>query len=225
MPKVVPGSKRDQVEERAKRVFEHRRGGGSINRQLAVELAKEGFTDPYGFPLTVETLCNDYREYVKHEEIFHRETYQSFGTLQRMRLERNLSILDKHISVFDVEPDPELGAAGVPIIPPQHIYMLTTLAKEMRQTIAEISKLTGSNAPTEVVITQRLESEVQNILAILQQGLDEEVFQLVAQCLAKGLGLAKERSLVVDDGMAIPGWVEDPMLALEPAIAPSESSE
>ena len=222
MPKVVPGSKRDQVEERAKRVFEHRRGGGSINRQLAVKLAAEGFTDPFGFPLTTETLCNDYREYVKYEENFHRETYQSFGTLQRMRLERNLSILDKHMEVFDVEPDPELGVAGVPIIPPQHIYMLTTLAKEMRQTIAEISKLTGSNAPTEVVITQRLESEVQNILAILRQGLEEDVFQQVAQCLAKGLGLAKERAMVVDDGMEIPGWVEDPMAALEPAIAPSE---
>ena len=206
MPKVVPGSKRNEIEERAQLVFDHRRSGKQIDRALAKELAGRGFTDPSGFPLEVRVLQDDYRNYVKHLTIFHKETYEHFGVLQMMRLERNMEILDKYLDVFNVEPDPETNEAGLPDIKPGHVFMVTSLAKEIRQTIAEISKLTGSNAPTEVIVTQRLESEVQSILAILRQGLSDEIFQEVAQCLAKGMGLVRERAQVVDDGMIVPGY-------------------
>lgn len=206
--RVTPGYRRNNIEERAERVFAHRRAGGQIDRKFAIALAEDGYSDPNGFPLSLRTLRDDYNRQVESQQIFHRETHESFGTLQIMRLERNMQVLDKYLEIFDVELDPETGENGLPLISPGHIFQVTALAKEIRQSIDSISKLVGANAPTEVIVTQRLESEVQNILAILQQGLEEEIFQLVAQCLAKGLGLARERAMVVGDDMAIAGWTE-----------------
>lgn len=205
MPRVVPGSKRDQLDERAESVFNHRRAGGRLNRAFAKKLAADGFTDPHGFPLELSVLRRDYARYVEHQQIFHRDTYESFGTMQMLRLERNIEILDKYFEAFNIDiEDPNLDANGFPLVPPGLIFSVTSLAKEIRQSIAEISKLVGANAPTEVIVTQRLENEVQSILAILRQGLSDEIFQEVAQCLAKGMGLARERAQVVDDGMQLP---------------------
>ncbi|MEM9985344.1 MAG: hypothetical protein AAF804_09630, partial [Bacteroidota bacterium] len=131
--------------------------------------------------------------------------------------------LDKYVQVFNVEPDPETREDGLPDIKPGHVYMVTSLAKEIRQTVAEISKLTGSNAPTEVIVTQRLEDEVQNILTILRQGLSDDTFQEVAQCLAKGMGLVREKAQSEESGV-VPGYrVLDESEAV--AIAPSKSGE
>lgn len=77
---------------------------------------------------------------------------------------------------------------------PSQVRMLTLLAKEARQTVESISKLTGVNAPVEVVVNQRLQSEVDTMISVLRQGLDDETFQKVAQCLEKGLDLARERA-------------------------------
>ncbi|MFG6101163.1 hypothetical protein U2F10_02845 [Leptothoe sp. EHU-05/26/07-4] len=204
--RVTPGYRRNEIDERAEAVFLHRRSGGQINRALASKLAEQGYTDASGFPLSTQTLRDDYARYVECQQLFHRDTHQSFGTLQIMRLERNMQILDKYLEIFDVDLNPDIGENGVPLVSPGQIFQVTALAKEIRQSIDSISKLTGSNAPTEVIVTQRLESEVQNILAILRQGLSDEIFQEVAQCLAKGVGLARERAQVVGEEMTVPGY-------------------
>lgn len=203
--RVTPGYRRNNIDERAELVFKHRLSGGQINRALAVKLAEEGYSDPNGFPLSTTTLRDDYERYVKSVQIFHRTTFESFGTLQIMRLERNISILDKYLELFDVEPDPESGDDSIPIVAPGHIFSVTALAREIRQSIDSITKLVGANAPTEVVITQRLESEVQQMVSMLQQGLPEDVFTQVAQCLAESMGMVKER-IVSDEPGAIAGY-------------------
>lgn len=82
-------------EQRAQLVFDHRRSGGQINREFAQHLAELGFANKDGQPWSTECLHHDYQEFVKHITVFHRETYQHQQTLQLMRLEHNLSMLDK----------------------------------------------------------------------------------------------------------------------------------
>ena len=216
MPPIVRESVQEALEQRAQLVFDHRRAGGQINAKFAAELARKGFKDKWGSPFSVETLRQDYQRYVKHLTIFHRETYESFGTLQLMRLESNLDLLNQFVAAVT----PEEGETQLPA--PGQIFMAINLAKEIRQTVAEISKLTGSNAPTEVIVTQRLEDEVQSILGILRQGLSDETFQEVAQCLAKGMGLVQERAQTQESGV-VPGYrVMDGAEEIEAvAIAPS----
>lgn len=195
MPTLPNRSHLDHMDRRAELVFEHRRKGGQINRKFAAELAKQGFGTAHGLPLDTVTLYQDYQRYVKHLTIFHRETYEHVGTLQLMRLETNMELLNRFVDAVT----PEEGADELPA--PGQIFMAINLAKEIRQTVAEISKLTGSNAPTEVIVTQRLEDEVQSILGILRQGLSDETFQEVAQCLAKGMGLVKEKARTQEEGV------------------------
>ncbi|MFG6104911.1 hypothetical protein U2F10_21780 [Leptothoe sp. EHU-05/26/07-4] len=184
-------SEQEHREQRAQLVFDHRRSGGQINRDFAQQLADQGFANKDGRPWSVECLHHDYQEFVKHLTIFHRDTYQYQQTLQLMRLEHNLNLLNGYIQAFTLDPGSEKGLAD---LKPSHVQMLTLLAKESRQTVESISKLTGANAPVEVVVNQRLQGEVDSIVSVLRQGLDDDTFQQVAQCLAKGMDLVQEKA-------------------------------
>ncbi|MFG6105394.1 hypothetical protein U2F10_24280 [Leptothoe sp. EHU-05/26/07-4] len=179
-------SESDHRAQRAQLVFDHRRAGGQITREFAQELAEQGFATKEGHPLSVSVLHDDYQAFVKNLTVFHRETYQDQQTLQLVRLEGNLEILNEMVQ--ELRDDAEADTAN--IRPVKTVLVL----RELRQTIESISKLTGANAPVEVVVTQRLESEVEMILGILRQGLTDEEFQKVAGCLAKGMGLVQEKA-------------------------------
>ncbi|MFG6105342.1 hypothetical protein U2F10_24015 [Leptothoe sp. EHU-05/26/07-4] len=179
-------SESDHRAQRAQLVFDHRRAGGQITREFAQELAEQGFATKEGNPLSVSVLHDDYQAFVKNLTVFHRETYQDQQTLQLVRLEGNLEILNEIVQ--ELRDDAEADTAN--IRPVKTVLVL----RELRQTIESISKLTGANAPVEVVVTQRLESEVEMILGILRQGLTDEEFQKVAGCLAKGMGLVQEKA-------------------------------
>ena len=178
-------SESDHRAQRAQLVFDHRRAGGQITREFAQELAEQGFATKEGNPLSVSVLHDDYQAFVKNLTVFHRETYQDQQTLQLVRLEGNLEILNEMVQ--ELRDDAEADTAN--IRPVKTVLVL----RELRQTIESISKLTGANAPVEVVVTQRLESEVEMILGILRQGLTDEEFQKVAGCLAKGMGLVRDK--------------------------------
>ncbi|NEZ62999.1 hypothetical protein D0962_09420 [Leptolyngbyaceae cyanobacterium CCMR0082] len=179
-------SESDHRAQRAQLVFDHRRAGGQITREFAQELAEQGFATKEGNPLSVSVLHDDYQAFVKNLTVFHRETYQDQQTLQLVRLEGNLEILNEMVQ--ELRDDAEADTAN--IRPVKTVLVL----RELRQTIESISKLTGANAPVEVVVTQRLESEVEMILGILRQGLTDDEFQKVAGCLAKGMGLVQEKA-------------------------------
>lgn len=201
MPAKPAKSQQEHIEQRSQLVFEHRRKGGQINRKFAIELSKDGFDDGHGFPVSTDVLFADYQRFVRNQVIFHRKTYESFGTLQLMRLESNLELLDSFVEDFKESREEGYSEGKFRFVLRDALSVL----KETRETIGEISKLVGANAPTEVVITQRLESEVQQMVAMLQQGLPEDVFTQVAQCLAKGMGMVKERVISEEPG-AIAGY-------------------
>ena len=179
-------TEQEHREQRAQLVFDHRRSGGQINREFAQHLADLGFATKEGKPFSVETLHHDYQEFVKHLAIFNRETYQHQQVLQLMRLEHNLKVLNAYIE--SVKSGDEENPYRM------HPMQMVRLLGEIRQTTEAISKLTGANAPVEVVVTQRLESEVETILGILRQELTDEEFQKVAGALAKGMGLVRDKA-------------------------------
>ncbi|MFG6105326.1 hypothetical protein U2F10_23935 [Leptothoe sp. EHU-05/26/07-4] len=199
-------SESDHRAQRAQLVFDHRRAGGQITREFAQELAEQGFATKEGNPLSVSVLHDDYQAFVKNLTVFHRETYQDQQTLQLVRLEGNLEILNEMVQ--ELRDDAEADTAN--IRPVKTVLVL----RELRQTIESISKLTGANAPVEVVVTQRLESEVEMILGILRQGLTDEEFQKVAGCLAKGMGLVQEKARGKELG-GVEGVVEEVEIAGE----------
>ncbi|MEM1240655.1 MAG: hypothetical protein AAGI45_12505 [Cyanobacteria bacterium P01_H01_bin.26] len=56
----------------------------------------------------------------------------------------------------------------------------------------------SSDESGEVVIIQRWESEVETMRSILRQELDDQEFQKVAQCLAKGLEVVQAKAKAED---------------------------
>ncbi|MEM0980405.1 MAG: hypothetical protein AAGH78_09035 [Cyanobacteria bacterium P01_H01_bin.58] len=179
-------SESDHRAQRAQLVFDHRRAGGQITREFAQQLAEQGFATKEGKPLSVSVLHDDYQAFIKNLTVFHRESYQHQQTLQLLRLEGNLEILNELVQ--ELRDDAEADKAN---IRPMKVVLIL---KEIRQTVEAISKLTGANAPTEVVVSQRLEGEVEMILGILRQELTDEEFQKVAGALAKGMGLVRDKA-------------------------------
>ena len=132
-------------------------------------------------------LQDDYQEMVKHLTIFHRETYQYQQTLQLMRLEHNLGMISQYIQRFQLDSEDAE-------IKPSTIRSLGILSKEVRCTVEAISKLTGVNAPVEVVVSQKLQHEVDTLIAILGQELDRDTFQRVSQAISTGMAKVKGKA-------------------------------
>ena len=167
-------------------VTRHRLNGNEIDEDFAAVLYEQhGIKNEAGDPYTVASLKNQFTRYMKTSAEETRANFEGYQELQRRRLEMLLSKVTAQL-----DEDDDNRAAGE--------YGLTHKSrmgyiKEARNIISELSTLTGANAPVELLVSGRIETEVNLIFEVIKDCLPEETFNQVAAVLEHSLGLSNNR--------------------------------
>lgn len=177
--------RQDNKAELMRLLTKHRMKGKEIDEDFAAILDEQhGLRNDKNERYTVRSLKTQFNRYMKTSAEETRENFEGYQELQKKRLEHLLSL------VMD-ELDPE-GTERT------EQYVMTHKAfagyiKEARQLISELSTLTGANAPVEILVAGRIQTEVQLIHEALEQNLPEELYSKVAAVLSHAMGLSTER--------------------------------
>ena len=165
-------------------VTKHRMMGNQIDEDFAAVLDElHGIRTETGERYTVRSLKNQFTRYMKTSAEETRENFEGYQELQKLRLENLLS------KVFnELEGDTERKDTYVLT----HKVFLGYL-KEARNIISELSTLTGANAPVELLVSGRIESEITLIHQAMKEYLPEDTFSQVAKVLEHVMGLSNHR--------------------------------
>lgn len=179
-------------QEMLRLVTKHRMAGNEIDENFAAILyEKHGIRNSDGGRYTVSSLKNHFTRYMRKAADDTRENFSGYQELQKMRLERLLSIamneLDTDDSIRESYDDDESGR-----------YALTHKSKigyiqQCKSIIAELSTLTGANAPVELLVSSRIQTEITIMHDALKSHLPEDTFAQVAAVLEHIMGLSQQR--------------------------------
>lgn len=164
----------------------HRLNGKEIDEEFAMELyERHGIRTDKNKPYTVVSLKNQFTRYMKSSAEETRANFEGYQELQRRRLEM---LLSKVTAQLDADDDNRAaGEYGL-----NHKSRMGYI-KEARNIISELSTLTGANAPVELLVSGRIETEVNLIFEVIKECLPEETFNQVAAVLEHSLGLSNNR--------------------------------
>lgn len=188
LAKLSEDTKRSEI---LRLLVDRRIQGLPINQEFATEIFNLGLTKPDGEAYTSQGLSQIFTRSLNKQAEENRANFQSYQELQKLRLERLLQKTMEKISDYENQSPVSTGEAGeyVEITHKDYIAYI----KETRAIIAELSKLTGANAPIELMVTARLEKEVKLISDLIQECLPEESFNEVAGILAHAMGESSNR--------------------------------
>ena len=173
-------------EELIRLLTKRRLRGLEIDLEFAAVLDEQhGIRNDQNKRYSVRSLKHVFTRYMSKSAEETRETFSGYQELQKRRLE---SLLAK---VLD-EIDPDTFTESDDRYPLTHKDR-TAYLKEARNIIAELSKLTGANAPVELLVSGRIESEITLIFEAIKEHLPEDRFNEVATVLKHVMGLSEQR--------------------------------
>ena len=169
-----------------RRLTKRRMRGLEIDNEFAAYLDEQcGIRNDENKRYSVRSLKHIFTRYMSKSAEETRENFSGYQELQKLRLE---DLLNKTLDEIDPDVSTESSDRYVLTHKDRAAYL-----KEARNIIAELSKLTGANAPVELLVSGRIESEITLIFEAIKEHLPEDRFNEVALVLKHVMGLSQQR--------------------------------